>query len=1215
MMPVTTMRWSVLLVLTLYSLPQAVYAACTDHGDGTFSCSGTSENTGNQVGLTVLDNSTADVVLNNTSVDKAVETLISNDPTLANTGPSHTLSLTGGSGEATINNTGVIQSARGYYTTTEDSGSFSVTYTEQNPTSILFTAAADGTLLNNGSTAGVDAAVYGDAGTTKLTINNTYPYDGQTGATYRSGRILARGEFSAAIYGSMQQLIINNNNDIRNDSSATYSGAADESYTAGHWAIASYGGATYTAPAVLDGTQYATVTSAGMTVINNGSNAMITGSILVVDSDPLLKAAQALDSSLVLAYSASDVGPRDSVINNLGQIYGNIYLGSGNHVLNNGLTLGEDGNAILNSNIYVDQSATAVTSVSGGVSTTEYLVAGGRTFTFNQMGQFYGSITINDVAESVNTINAYAGFMNSASSTTSGNPNFDITTNGLGSNIFNIYCATSGSSCTASGNWIGLSELNAYGTTWNFSDTSQVIDVSGGTITLASNRVIFGGSMIADEVIVNGELRGILASGTDVVNQDSIGTITGHLVNNGSIVIRDATLTVNGDATFNSGSVLNLRINSAGNGGLSISGQGTFASDSTVVVSAKDYYFRTGDTFTIATNSSGDPIIIGPGAIVNLSSSDSTGDIILTARVGIPDYLNVTTAGNNAVNVLMNYSGSDSGLVALQQEIQALGAEDLKRAAERLRPEVNNSLVRMTLQHSDRVLGLVESHLFDTYLAQVKGEPRVPVDGKLPSGAGIWFQGFGGIGTQDTRNNVDGYTGTSTGMAAGMDRLVGSSDTLRAGFAGAYAYGNIDNRGYTDAHRTNINSYMGLVYGAWNADPWYVNGALGLARNTYATERIALGQSAEANHESWQFSAKVDAGWPLMVNDLLTVVPMGMLSYNRINEDGYTEKGRDYDVSGASYYTPGEMTSTDSAINLKIGSKTYDSYRAGLGGKVLLNIQQPDYNAGVELRAQLVREFGDLTNNSVAQFTHGGPVFYSPGIRPARDTLVLGSSVRLTGSDANDQLTLLASLDAELREQYFGQAMTLMLRYDFDQGPSYEKKASYRKAAALVRQQATRAVQATDRDIARLSQAMTAKNTDLMDELLAADLKSTDPAVRANAEKRQAVKVAIDNWINAMLNGNSQVYFNSYAADYVNEEGLTRSQWEQKRRRELKEGANTAMHIADLTIEVENNKVYGIFTQTQMVASQPQTVRKAVALQERNGRWLIVSEERIAMSR
>ncbi|MCB5206615.1 autotransporter outer membrane beta-barrel domain-containing protein [Methylovorus mays] len=1205
-------HWRALLAISFFSLPAAGYAACTDNGDGTFSCSGTSENTGNQVGLTVLDNSTADVVLNNTSVDKAVETLISNDPTLANTGPSHTVSLTGGSGEATINNTGVIQSARGYYTTTEDFGSFSVTYTEQNPTSILFTAAADGTLLNNGSTAGVDAAIYGDAGTSKLTINNTYLYDGMTGVNPRRGVIEGRGEFSAAIYGSMQQLVINNYNDISNASSPIFTGAADESYTAGHWAIASYGGATYTAPSVLDGTQYATVTSAGMTVINN--HGMITGSLLVVDSDPLLKAAQALDSSLVLAYSASDVGPRDSVINNLGSIYGNIYLGSGNHVLNNGQILVEDGAATMYSNIYVDQSATAVTSVSGGVSTTEYLIAGGRTFTFNQMGQFGGSITINDVAESVNTINAYAGYTTGPSSGTS-DPNFDITTNGLGSNVFNIYCGANESGCTASGNWIGLSELNAYGTTWNFSDSSQVIDVSGGTITLASNRVIFGGSMIADEVIVNGELRGILASGTDVVNQDSIGTITGHLVNNGSIVIRDATLTVNGDATFNSGSVLNLRINSAGNGGLSISGQGTFASDSTVVVSAKDYYFRTGDTFTIATNSSGDPIIIGPGAIVNLSSSDSTGDIILTARVGIPDYLNVTTAGNNAVNVLMNYSGSDSGLVALQQEIQALGAEDLKRAAERLRPEVNNSLVRMTLQHSDRVLGLVESHLFDTYLAQVKGEPRVPVDGKLPSGAGIWFQGFGGIGTQDTRNNVDGYTGTSTGMAAGMDRLVGSSDTLRAGFAGAYAYGNIDNRGYTDAHRTNVNSYMGLVYGAWNADPWYVNGALGLARNTYATERIALGQSAEANHESWQFSAKVDAGWPLMVNDLLTVVPIGMLSYNRINEDGYTEKGRDYDVSGATYYTPGEMTSTDSAINLRIGRKTYDSYRAGFGGKVLLNIQQPDYNAGVELRAQFVREFGDLTNNSVAQFTHGGPVFYSPGIRPARDTLVLGSSVRLTGSDANDQLTLLASLDAELREQYFGQAMTLMLRYDFDQGPSYEKKASYRKAAALVRQQATRAVQATDRDIARLSQAMTAKNTDLMDELLAADLKSTDPAVRADAEKRQAVKVAIDNWINAMLNGNSQVYFNSYAADYVNEEGLTRSQWEQKRRRELKEGANTAMHIADLTIEVENNKVYGIFTQTQMVASQPQTVRKAVALQERNGRWLIVSEERIAMSR
>ncbi|MCB5207396.1 autotransporter outer membrane beta-barrel domain-containing protein [Methylovorus mays] len=1114
---------------------------------------------------------------------------------LASTGPIYAITTNGGTGDVEISNSGLMYGARGTF----DTSAISTIFTEVSLDPASFSSDANGNLLYAGNPAGMAAAIAVDSSVSNLVITNRYDGDdiNQTPA------IVALGDFSAAVFTNSANLTFNNYGLLKNISSES------NSFSEGKWALASYGGATFTAPSIQDGTQFATVTSSGMTTILNHGG--ISGDVLVLDVNPLLAAASQANSNLTLTYSAEDVGPRNSYLENRGEWNGDIYLGSGSHVFNNYATFRGD--------IYVDQTAKAVTSVTGGVSSDLYWVAGDREFTLNQYGNFgsgggtvSNSITINDVVGSVNTINWYASGQDS-------DPFFNLIMSGAGVNTLNLYCVESSRECLAGGDWLGLTELNIEGRAWNFrADTDgTTIDVGSGDVKFNSEVVRLGADIIARSVTVSETTTLIanLAASLDAVNEDKIGSVTGNFVNNGSLVLRDATMTVNGDATFNSGSVLSLRINSAGNGGLSISGQGTFASDSTVVVSAKDYYFRTGDTFTIATNSSGDPIIIGPGAIVNLSSSDSTGDIILTARVGIPDYLNVTTAGNNAVNVLMNYSGSDSGLVALQNEIQALGAEDLKRAAERLRPEINDSLVRMTLQHSDRVLGLVESHLFDTYLAQVKGEPRVPVDGKLPSGAGIWFQGFGGIGTQDTRNNVDGYTGTSTGMAAGMDRLVGSSDTLRAGFAGAYAYGNIDNRGYTDAHRTNINSYMGLVYGAWNADPWYVNGALGLARNTYATERIALGQSAEANHESWQFSAKVDAGWPLMVNDLLTVVPMGMLSYNRINEQGYTEKGKDYDVLNGGTYSEGQLVGTDSAINLRIGSKTYDSYRAGLGGKVLLNIQQPDYNAGVELRAQLVREFGDLTNNSVAQFTHGGPVFYSPGIRPARDTLVLGSSVRLTGSDANDQLTLLASLDAELREQYFGQAMTLMLRYDFDQGPSYEKKASYRKAAALVREQATakHAVQATDRDIARLSQAMTAKNTDLMDEQLAADLKSTDPAVRADAEKRQAVKVAIDNWINAMLNGNSQVYFNSYAADYVNEEGLTRSQWEQKRRRELKEGANTAMHIADLTIEAEGTRASTVFTQTSLQNNQPKKVQKVLELEQRNGRWLILSEDNVPL--
>lgn len=1204
-----------LMWLALLLVSQFARAACIDNGAGTITCAGTTDNSSTMTGDVTLDTSAAAAVLNN--VDPVVPgggavaddesdrmSIIRNDVGSTATGQMQTIHVTGGSNPATITNT---------------SGLISVT--RDSLDTAQFSNSATGVLLYNGTPAGMASAIYSDASISSLTINGSQIEP----ITSHLARITAHGDFSSAIYGSAQSLIINNGGgSVISHSSAN---STIDAFTDGHWAIATYGGAAYTAPGVLDGTQFATVISSGLTAINNipGSRLIaggtILGDILVMDSNPLLKAPKQLNG-LTLAYGTADVGPRDSIINNQGSIYGNIYLGSGAHELNNGVTLGADAGAEVRGNIYVDQSATAITDVSGGVPSAQYLVAGARTFTFNQRGQFHGNLTINDVVESVNNINLYAGFSDNTAYT-SQDPNFDITTNGLGTNNLNIYCgktfASGDGTCIANGNWAGLSALNVRGTNWNFGD-AQTIDVAGGDINLEADRVVLGGTLVADNVVVNNRLLGVLGIENNVgqgghpPDPDHIGSITGNLINNGDITVRDATLVVNGNAIFNPGSSFNLRINSSANGMLSVNGggnAGTFSDDARIVVSTKDKLFHTGDTFTVATNSSGTPVVQDNIGIVQFTSNDASGDIVLTAKVSIPKSLNTSVAGNNAVNTLMDYTGSDASLVGLATAIQDLNEVELKRATERLRPEINDGLIRMIMSHNDKVLGLVESHLFDTTLASIKGEPRTPVDGHLPVGAGLWFQGFGSVGTQDARNNVDGYTGTSTGLASGMDRLIGDGDDLRLGFAGAYAYGNIDNSGITDNNRTNINSYMGVAYGAWNAAPWYLNGTVGIARHTYDTERIALNRNAIASHAGWQFSAKIDAGWPVEYNDLVALVPLASVSYSHIAEEGYTEHGTEkFALNGGGVFGTNANDDVDSSINLRIKPKVYDSYRAGLGGKILLNLQEPDYNAGIELHAMYMHEFGDLANDSVAQFTHGGAVFHSPGLAPARGGIVLGSSVRLTGNDGNDQISLLTSYDADLREQYFGQSFTLMLRYDFDQGPSYDKKAELRKARTLARAQSSLPVQATERDIQSLSHAISAKPADLAGELLAADLTSADSQVRLTAQKRKAVKEAVDHWFNAGINGNSQVYFNSYAADFVNAEGLTRQQWERKRKKDMEEEGKVAIRVADMAIETEEDRAYVIFTQSVQQSGTQAVTRKVIGLDlvAKNNRWLIVRE-------
>jgi len=1181
------------LWLPLISIP--AIAACVDNGAGTFTCDGSSTNNSQQTGKTILDNSSGAVILNNTSLpdsggqfDPDRVTII-NDYTRPNTGPISTIEVTGGNNPVTINNTGFIEMLRGVRSS---SG-----ITPVNPTTISFTATQGGALMNNGVAAGMDAAIYADDTTSLLTINNL------RGDAY--GQITAAGRLSAAIFGSAREIVINNLWQIGNSTAETSPTTANIN---GAWAIATFGGASYVPPGLQDGTQAATVISTGRTEINNASDltATIAGDVYVVDRNPLLELAQRRNPALVLAYGPQDVGPRDSLIN--GRINGNLYLGSGAHVLNGTAT-----------NIYVDQKAADVVEVNGGVASVLYSVAGARTFTWNHIEEdqnSMGNLYINDVVGAVNTVNVLAG------QDGHDNVDFDYITNGLGNNTLNLNCLQS-RKCSAGGNWTGLKAASFIGDEWKVNEGSN-ISLASGDVNITSRRFVLGGNLGADNIIINSGSSLLSIQNLENILQpprtdDSIGSLSGNVINNGTISLRNAELTINGNVVFNAGSTLDIRITGDNNGMVDVvGGTGNFSSGSILNVASRGRFYRTGDTFTVATNSSGAPIIREDLGIINFTSSIVGGDLILTARVGIPDFFNTTVAGNNAVMALMNYAGSNAAILGLASDIQELSNRELQRAAERLRPEINDSSLRMVMSHTDNVQGLVQSHLFDMHLASIKGEPSEPVngkEGKLPSGSGVWFQGFGSSGTQDKLNNVDGYKLSSTGMAAGIDRMIGNSDSLRLGAAGAYAYGNVDNSGITDNNRNNITSKIGMLYGSWAPDVWYLNGAMGLALHNYETDRVALGYSNDSKHSSRQYSARVDAGWPLLWNDLVTFVPQASLSYNRINEDAYRETGSQVLAEGTPMGGVLNETTVISPTLLSIQSKTYDSLRAGLGGKLLFSFQQPDYNAGLELRANYVHEFNDLSNNSYASFIADNVSFYSPGQKADRDAVLLGSSVRLTGNDGKDQLTLLTSYDAQLRDKYFGQVFSLMLRYDFDQGPSYLKKAAYLKAAALAKQESAIAVDASKRDINTLSTAMSGSpgaNNPVM-QLVEDDLKSTDAQVRENARKKLAVLQAIDVWITAISNNTVQSYLSSYSADYVNEDGLSRRQWENKRRLEMKDGGKPRLKVSDIQVETLGNKAVTLFTQALANDSGTETIQKIVKLEERNGRWLIVSEDSIPL--
>lgn len=1108
---------NVLLALALLASIVNAQAACTDNGDATFTCTGTSNNTDTTLtGTVILDSSGGAATLNNTTSDiNVTQSVLTNSATTV--GPWSNITVTG-SNAVTINNNVDSQIS---LDTTFDINELPARAFD--PALWGFDALTN-KLTNNGVEVGIAANISAINSTPSLTINTF-------GQVYNTA-----GEFSYGVYTNAASL------DLTVQDGASFP------------SVASFGN--------------------GLTTINLLPNATIGGDILAVDRNPLLTGALAADPSLAITYTASDVGVRNSQINNAGTIGGNIILGTGAHeIINTGFITG----------ITVDQS-----------DTDPLLAAGARTFTLTNTSGSVSSINLNDVAGAVNTINY--------TTDTGGGFIPTVNANGLGNNTMNVDCMAT--LCGMN----GLSGFSSFNLTGN---NTQLVAFSGfsvaGDMNLNASSMTLLGNLSASNVNIGTTTT--LIAGSD-------NSISGNLNSAGNIDLGLHTVTVSGD-TLLSGSQIMTSIGNDGsqqtiNGKLDTVGTATFSNSVTVVptVQANTQIFD-GQKFVIATHVNA----LSPATVQQTDTSgfikwavnESNGDLILVADIGVPALIKprLSTAAYNALDAAFSPVGN--GLQgALQAELLALHGQDLVSAAERLRPETNDGALRLVLSNTDRVFGMLDNRLLNSYLAKAKNDAKdtsAITDNTLTNGKGIWVQGFGDRGSQKGFDQADGYSVSAAGIAMGADReLDVYNGNASLGLAFSYARGNITNSSNTTNNRIDTNSYLATVYGSRNWEDFYLNAAVGVGRNTYDTHRHLTTHTATGQHDSWQFSSRLAAGWPLMYNDNVTFVPMAGLDYSHIKESGYSENGNEllpvYDPITLSPIL-NSYAEQSSPINLAIESRSFDSIRSGLGGKAIYSWQQLDWGAELELHGLYRHEFGNLAQDSVARFAAGGKSFTSPGLNPVRDDFMLGGSLRLTGEDENDQITFLTSYDATIREKYFGQTMSLNLRYDFDQAPNYRKEAKAKLATVATKTNAEQKVNATEQDIAEIQKAMQA-------ELV---VSATNPV---DAEKQKAIDSTLKIWATALSNKNLEAYFNSYAADFETPDGSTRQQWERKRKFELSKEDNPAIKISHLTIEPNGDQALAIFTQSVGADAKQISVRKIVDLANRNGRWLIVREDSMA---
>ena len=803
-----------------------------------------------------------------------------------------------------------------------------------------------------------------DGASTKaiVVISGIYTDDNTNAASISNkGKISAQGSFSAAYYGRADTTIANTGT-IQN-TSWTNTGAGNDlltnNGTGGHWAIASWAGTGYAALAGSNPDTPVNIATGSGTIVKLPTFSTISGSaggmltsfgniqtiynVAVADTNGLSITNSGTIKGDVLAI---DITPTFWAAAQAQNINPSFIAGSGT-------SSGPRDSNVLNSG-----------TISGNV------FLGSGTHNWNNSGTINGNINV-DQGGGIATFSVLA--------TAPPPANYLYTTAGA------TTTNSAGAACAASG-----------GTNDPFCAlTTKVLGafVGGQTFNLTNSGAINGNLNIANLMSTSKVTFSPTITGSGIGSSQSSPS---NQINgiNGALNVTNASLSTTPLLAlgYSAGNASNVSLSPVIQSGITVTNGAWYQVANAI----------SGNVLSSAAL----PVIQQPssGLISWTDSINNAGSLVLGATINansasIPG---MSVAGGNALKTLLQFNS------AAGNAIESLAtAAAVRQAAEQLRPEINGATTQSALRITDKVFDLIDLHLAEKNLAQLKGKSDI-ASNEQANGNGVWMSVFGFHGDQNTRQNVDGYTTDAAGFVLGSDKMI--DGTTRLGGAISYGSTDIDDKGTNLGSHTNIVSYLATAYGSKVYDGWYLNGVLGLGRHAIDSNRDVLSNAVLGSHNALQYSARVDAGMPVNVGPV-TVTPVASLTYGRLNQNAYTERG-----VGA----------------LMVNKASVNSLRSGLGATALVPIKGSDVNANMQFHAIWNHDFANTTQDTTASFIGGnGNTFTANGLSPARESLDLGTSLILFGTEKGLKQTLLLRYDVELKDKYLNQMVLLQANFDF----------------------------------------------------------------------------------------------------------------------------------------------------------------------------------------
>ena len=284
--------------------------------------------------------------------------------------------------------------------------------------------------------------------------------------------------------------------------------------------------------------------------------------------------------------------------------------------------------------------------------------------------------------------------------------------------------------------------------------------------------------------------------------------------------------------------------------------------------------------------------------------------------------------------------------------------------------------------------------------------------GSMQANNNLWFKGLGGSINQQQQMSSAGYIANTVGFAFGLDDQFFEDTWLGIGFS---SVGTHINGKDVPSKKTHVSSRQVTLYGSYSPEDYYIDGFAALAFSTYKLVRgisyNGLNQTATANYNATQPSAKIAAGYIYERNNGFRIIPNLSLQYSSLTQNAYNETG----AGGLSLQnvTNSSLTQLEGGVGVKFA---------------LLHKEDDEQTYNPDLHFMVLHDFKSSAQVTTAEFLGGGGNFAIQGVLPEKTTYNVG--VGFTFVHQN-RLNVTLNYDLRKKNKFIGHAGSIAVKYAF----------------------------------------------------------------------------------------------------------------------------------------------------------------------------------------